>query len=137
MSGGYFRAMGIRLLHGREFDDRDTATSQRVAIISRMVANAIDGSGNVLGKRVSVWGRENSREWLTVVGVVDDIRQLGPTQKLHPAVYQPYLQVGRRRLPQRHRPTSSAPPRIRPRPLRRFATCSAPWTRISRQPRWG
>ncbi len=95
VSGGYFRAMGIRLLRGREFDEKDTATGQRVAIISRMVANAIDGSGNVLGKRVSVWGPDTSREWLTVVGVVDDIRQLGPTQKLHPAVYQPYLQVGR------------------------------------------
>ena len=41
-----------------------------------------------------MWGREGSRQWLTVVGVVDDIRQLGPTQKLHPAVYQPYRQVG-------------------------------------------
>ena len=86
--------MGIRLLDGREFGDEDTATSQRVAIVSRTVANSIDPSGNVLGRRVSVWGRENSREWLTVVGVVDDIRQLGPTQKLHAAVYQPYRQVG-------------------------------------------
>ena len=94
VSGGYFRAMGIRLLDGREFGDEDTATSQRVAIVSRTVANSIDPSGNVLGRRVSVWGRENSREWLTVVGVVDDIRQLGPTQKLHAAVYQPYRQVG-------------------------------------------
>jgi putative ABC transport system permease protein len=94
VSGGYFRSMGIRLLQGREFDERDTATGQRVAIVSRTVANAIDGSGNAVGKKVSVWGRGNSREWLTVVGIVDDIRQLGPTQKLHPAVYQPYLQVG-------------------------------------------
>ena len=51
VSGGYFRSMGIRLLHGREFDERDTATGQRVAIVSRTVANAIDGSGNALGKR--------------------------------------------------------------------------------------
>ena len=94
VSGGYFRSMGIRLLQGREFDERDSATGQRVAIVSRTVANAIDSSGNALGKKVSVWGRANSREWLTVVGIVDDIRQLGPTQKLHPAVYQPYLQVG-------------------------------------------
>ena len=86
--------MGIRLLRGREFDGQDTATSQPVAIISRTVANAINSSGNALGKRVSVWGRANARQWLTVVGVVDDIRQLGPTQKLHPAVYQPYRQVG-------------------------------------------
>jgi putative ABC transport system permease protein len=94
VSGGYFKAMGIRLLNGREFDDKDTAAGQQVAIVSRTVANAIDPSGNVLGRRVSVWGREGSRQWLTVVGVVDDIRQLGPTQKLHAAVYQPYGQVG-------------------------------------------
>jgi putative ABC transport system permease protein len=94
VSGGYFQSMGIRLLHGREFDGTDTATSQPVAIISRTVANALDGSGRPLGKRISVWGRANARQWLTVVGVVDDVRQLGPTQKLHPAVYQPYLQVG-------------------------------------------
>jgi predicted permease len=94
VSGGYFKAMGIRLLNGREFDDKDTATSQPVAIVSRIVANVIDPSGNVLGRRVSVWGREGSRQWLTVVGVVDDIRQLGPTQKLHAAVYQTYRQVG-------------------------------------------
>jgi putative ABC transport system permease protein len=94
VSGGYFKAMGIRLLNGREFDDTDTAAGQPVAIISRTVANAIDPSGGVLGRRISVWGRGGSRQWLTVVGVVDDIRQLGPTQKLHAAVYQPYRQVG-------------------------------------------
>jgi putative ABC transport system permease protein len=94
VSGGYFQSMGIRLLHGREFDATDTANSQPVAIISRTVANVLDGSGRPLGKKISVWGRANARQWLTVVGVVDDVRQLGPTQKLHPAVYQPYLQVG-------------------------------------------
>jgi putative ABC transport system permease protein len=94
VSDGYFKAMGIRLLNGREFDDKDTAASQPVAIVSRTVANEIDPSGKVLGRRVSVWGREGSRQWLTVVGVVDDIRQLGPTQKLHATVYQPYGQVG-------------------------------------------
>jgi putative ABC transport system permease protein len=94
VSGGYFKAMGIRLLHGREFDERDTATSQPVAIVSRTVASAIEPSGHALGRRVSVWGRDGSRQWLTVVGVVDDIRQLGPTQQLHAAVYQPYRQVG-------------------------------------------
>jgi putative ABC transport system permease protein len=94
VSGGYFEAIGIRLLNGREFDDKDTATSQPVAIVSRTVANAIDSPGTALGRRVSVWGRDGSRQWLTVVGVVDDIRQLGPTQQLHAAVYQPYGQVG-------------------------------------------
>ena len=136
VSGGYFRAMGIRLLRGREFDEHDTATGQRVAIISRTVASAIDRSENVIGKRVSVWGSATSREWQTIVGVVDDIRQLGPTQKSHPAVYQPYLQVGHAGFLSRITyvvRTASDPCR----PLRRSATCSAPWTRISRRPRSG
>ncbi|HXW08108.1 MAG TPA: ABC transporter permease [Vicinamibacterales bacterium] len=94
-SPGYFRAMGIRLLQGREFDMHDTGTGPPVVIVSRSVARAIDPSGNVLGKRIGLWGRENSREWLTVVGVVDDVRQLGPSQKSHAAAYQPYLQMSR------------------------------------------
>ena len=95
ISGGYFRAMGIRLLRGREFEDTDTATSQPVVIVSRTVARAIAGSEDPIGKRISVWGRAGARNWLTVVGVVDDIRQMGPSQQLQAAAYQPYQQVNR------------------------------------------
>ncbi len=95
VSAGYFRAMGIRLLRGREFDQRDGRAGLPVAIVSRTVAKAISGSDEVLGKRVSVWERANSRQWLTVVGVVDDVKQLGPTQESHAAVYQPFQQADR------------------------------------------
>ncbi|MGH9310458.1 MAG: ADOP family duplicated permease [Vicinamibacterales bacterium] len=94
VSPGYFRAMGIRLQRGREFDEHDTQTSPGVAVVSRSVARAVDPSENALGRRISVWGRDNARQWLTIVGVVDDVKQLGPSQKSHAAVYQPYLQVG-------------------------------------------
>jgi putative ABC transport system permease protein len=94
VSPGYFRAMGIRLLRGREFEERDTAGSAGVAIVSRSVARAIDASEDVLGRRISIWGREGARQWLTIVGVVSDVRQLGPAQRAHATVYQPYLQVG-------------------------------------------
>jgi putative ABC transport system permease protein len=42
-----------------------------------------------------VWRRADAPEWLTVVGVVEDVKQLGPAQKSHAAVYQPYVQVQR------------------------------------------
>ena len=93
VSVGYFRTMGIRLLHGREFDDTDTVTSQPVVIVSRTVARAITGSDDAVGRRVSVWGRAGARNWLTIVGVVDDVRQMGPSQKIQAAAYQPYQQV--------------------------------------------
>jgi putative ABC transport system permease protein len=95
VSPNYFRAMGIRLLRGREFSQQDTGASLPVAIVSRTVAKAIDGSENVLGKRVSLWGQANAPQWLTIVGVVDDVKQLGPALQSHAAVYQPYLQVRR------------------------------------------
>lgn len=93
VSGGYFRAMGIRVLRGREFDETDTATSQPVAIVSRTVARAMTGSEDAIGERISVWGRPGARNWLTVVGVVEDVRQMGPSQNLQAAAYQPYQQV--------------------------------------------
>ena len=92
-SPGYFRAMGIRLLRGREFHESDRGSSLAVAIVSRTVAKTIDVSEDVVGRRISLATNPTAQDWLTVVGVVDDVKQLGPAGKSHPAVYQPYLQV--------------------------------------------
>ncbi len=94
VSAGYFRQMGIRLLQGRDFTDQDDEQHPGVAIVSRSVATLIDPSGNALGKRIAL-GRPSGDSWLTIVGVVEDVRQNGPQQPPRPAVYQPYLQVSR------------------------------------------
>jgi putative ABC transport system permease protein len=96
ISPGYFRAMGVRLLRGREFTEHDSVSGLPVAIVSRTVAKAIDPSEDVIGKRVRMWTSAKPEVWQTVIGVVDDVKQLGPTQKSHPAIYQPYPQVSRR-----------------------------------------
>ncbi len=93
VSGGYFQAMGIRLRRGRDFTQHDAESTLPVAVVSRTVARWIDQSEDVLGKRISVWGGANAPQWLTIVGVVDDVKQMGPAQASHAAVYQPYLQV--------------------------------------------
>jgi putative ABC transport system permease protein len=90
ISPGYFQALGIRLLRGRDFSDADHERAARVAIVSRTVARAIAPGEDAVGKRVSLSSRP---EWLTVVGVVDDIRHWGPARATHPAIYRPYLQV--------------------------------------------
>jgi putative ABC transport system permease protein len=97
VSPGYFRAMGIRLLRGRDFNEHDTATSLNVVVVSRTVAKAIDPSEDVIGKQVRLWTSSAKPEvWQTVVGVVDDVKQTGPSGKSHPAIYQPYPQVSQR-----------------------------------------
>ena len=93
VSPGYFPAMGIRLVRGRDFTDRDTASSPGVAIVSRTVARMLSPAEDPLGMRISLRSRPTSQDWLTVVGVVDDVKQFGPAMASHPAVYQPYTQV--------------------------------------------
>jgi predicted permease len=87
----YFRTMGIPLLAGREFTASDTASAPRVAIVSERVAREYfpGGPGQALGRHVRVWG---NREWLTVVGVVADIRQRGLDQAVQPMIYAPFQQ---------------------------------------------
>jgi putative ABC transport system permease protein len=92
----YFQAMGIRLLHGRSFDHRDTERSPAVAIVSQSVARRAWGDQDPIGKRVTLEDQPKPRDWLTVVGVVDDVKQQNLAEKAPiPAVYQPLTQVSR------------------------------------------
>ena len=87
----YFKTMGIPLLAGREFTARDTAEAPKVAIISERIAREYfpGGPGEALGRRVRLGDRG---EWLTVVGVVADIRQRGLDQEVQPMLYVPFQQ---------------------------------------------
>jgi predicted permease len=95
VSSEYFRVMGIPLLSGRAFSDRDNSTAPRVAIVSWSVARAFWPGGDALGQRITLEDHPKSgnEDWLTIVGVVDDVRQRCLTEKAHPAIYQPYAQV--------------------------------------------
>jgi predicted permease len=87
----YFKTMRIPLLAGREFTAGDTAAAPNVAIVSERVVRDYfpGGPHEALGRRVRVWGNS---EWLTVVGVVADIRQRGLDQELQPMIYAPFQQ---------------------------------------------
>jgi predicted permease len=95
ISSGYFSAMGIGLLRGRDFNDRDTADAPGVVIVSDAVARQLWPGEEALGQQLSVQDRPTTADWLTVVGVVPDVRQTGVKNDLAPALYQPYLQVKR------------------------------------------
>ena len=83
--------MGIPLLAGREFTARDTAEAPKVAIVSERIVREYfpGGPGEALGRRVRLGDRG---EWLTVVGVVADIRQRGLDQEVQPMLYVPFQQ---------------------------------------------
>ena len=74
----YFRAMDIRLLHGRLFDERDTAKSPPVVILGQSLASRLWPGQDPVGRRMLTHGAfpEEGKEimWQTVVGVVEDAR---------------------------------------------------------------
>ena len=74
---GYFEAMRIPLRRGRLFNDRDTASSPRVAIINESLARQVFGSQDPLGQRICLRCDLGSvdRPWSTIVGVVADVKQ--------------------------------------------------------------
>jgi predicted permease len=92
IEAGYFKTMGIPLLAGREFTPQDTADSLKVAIVSERIVREFfpGGPSEALGRRVRV--EFGSSEWLTVVGVAADVRQMGLDRDLQPMIYVPFQQ---------------------------------------------
>jgi len=93
---GYFRAMGMTLQAGRDFGALDTSDAPGVAIVSESVARQLWPGESPLGKRLSMEDRPKPQDWLTVIGVVNDVRQVDLAEELHPAIYQTVPQMKRR-----------------------------------------
>jgi putative ABC transport system permease protein len=91
ISPNYFAMMNIALRNGRAFADSDADQTQRVAIISRSLAQQYFAGENPLGKKVNVAADKND-VWLTVVGVVDDVRYNWIQKYDVPTLYRPYRQ---------------------------------------------
>jgi len=88
----YFRMMGIPLLRGREFDERDDGVNKdRVVIINDRFARQFWPNDNPLGKRIKIGPPENN-PWLTIVGVVRNIHQTGLENPIGYTVYEPLAQ---------------------------------------------
>jgi putative ABC transport system permease protein len=82
-SRDYLRAMGVRLLDGRWFDDRDTADGQQVLLVNRALARRYFGQASPIGASVRLIG---DTPW-QIVGVVDDMRQGMLTQDPAPMLF--------------------------------------------------
>ena len=89
VSPDYFSVMGIRLLQGRGFTGQDNSSAAGVAIVSQSVARTLWPGEDPVGKRITMEDEPKPKDWLTIVGVVDDVRQQSLTDQPLPAIYQP------------------------------------------------
>ncbi len=75
VSPGYFKALGIPVLRGRDLNDGDTATSLPVVVVNQSFASTILAGRNPLGAKIRIAGwNQTIAHWATVVGVVADTR---------------------------------------------------------------
>jgi len=92
ITAGYFRTMGIPLSRGRDFTEQDIDGSPEVVIINEAMARLYWPGEDPLGRRLKLHD-ERKKVWHTVVGVVKDVRHLGPTIEPKPEMYFPYSQL--------------------------------------------
>jgi predicted permease len=94
-SAGYFDAIGIPLLGGRVFDERDHENAPHAVVVSRSFAEHAWPGQDPLGKQMTGGGMDDywdKDEWATVIGVVADVRQRDLTLEGGPAYYFDYRQ---------------------------------------------
>jgi putative ABC transport system permease protein len=84
----YFRTMGIPLLQGREFDDRDTGGTPDVVIINQALARRYWPLNDAVGKRIRI-GPEGE-PWMTIVGVIGNVNHVGLDSEPDFASYEPH-----------------------------------------------
>lgn len=71
----YFKTLGIPLIAGREFDDRDRAKTANVALVNQTLARKLFSEGNAVGRTVTFFNGLDTNWMATVVGVVADHHQ--------------------------------------------------------------
>src|SRR5262245_5697543 len=92
-SPGYFEVMGIPLLRGRTFTRQDDVKGQAVVVITESLARRGWPGQDPIGRRLHLGGPQAKSPWLTVVGIVKDVRNERPEDEPRPTVYRSLLQV--------------------------------------------
>lgn len=82
VGANYFKALGMPILRGRDFDARDTTGARPVAIIDGNLANKYFKSANPVGQQIK-W----AKQWYTIIGVVPGVRLRRLTEPGQGAIY--------------------------------------------------
>jgi putative ABC transport system permease protein len=89
VSAGWFETLGMPLQRGRDFTPADTGEQGPVVIVNQAFARQHWPGNDPVGRRVKVG---NNEAWSTVVGVVRDVRHLGPKRPVRAEIYLPQYQ---------------------------------------------
>ncbi|MEW6207031.1 MAG: ABC transporter permease [Acidobacteriota bacterium] len=98
ISSGYFTTVGAPLLAGRDFKESDEREANPVAIISEMTSRRYFRDEDPVGRRIRRAGSSADDRWITIVGVVSDLRQAWFDREMRPALYLPYQQSPRLKM---------------------------------------
>ena len=86
----YFRTLRIPLKAGRDFTDADRQDANFVAVINEALVRTAFAGEDPIGRRIQCG--LDSMEFMTIVGVVGDVRTYGPARPAEPEIYMPYEQ---------------------------------------------
>jgi putative ABC transport system permease protein len=89
---GYFKAMGIPILKGRDFDARDATDTPGVVIINEETAKRYWPDEDPIGQRIRVDRPEAGSPFKTIVGVAADVRHFGLDRAVRREIFRPYSQ---------------------------------------------
>jgi putative ABC transport system permease protein len=89
-STDYFRALGIPLIAGHLFNTRDKATPGQVVVVNQTLVRQLLEGQDPVGKRINMGDGEDN--WMTITGVVRDVRQSGLSRPTRPEMFMPYTQ---------------------------------------------
>ena len=90
VNAGYRRALGVSLIAGTDLDPRDVRDARPVAMVNQTMAQRYWGDASPVGRRVRLGTESDATPWLTIIGVVGDVRNSDVDQPSLPQVYVPY-----------------------------------------------
>jgi len=92
ISPAYFRVLGVPLLRGRAFDAGDTPAAPDVVVINQTMASTLFPGEDPIGRRLQLGDPDPRSPWVTIVGVVGDVKYTGLDAAPAPTMYTPYEQ---------------------------------------------
>jgi len=92
---GYFATMRVPLIEGRDFTDHDDASAPPVVIVNQAIARHFFPGEDPLGKRITLSDVRKHPDWVTIVGVIRDMKQENWSDEASNEVHIPFLQATR------------------------------------------